>query len=264
MSIFKMGKKNNRAVIADNGIGNVDASEKGLVEIPTTIASKASYHLSSLSTRLATGLTFICLTVSAIHYFAPTATTFPSVNLNFFPWDPPTCPAPKPNVFGYHPPRPSNELLMKAAKGLDDWLAKTVSQNDIDSLSIAVVTPAGPIFEKGYGVLRANETEEAGKPNPVDRESIYRIASVSKMFAVLETLILRERGVLNWYGSPVLNFESVLIFAFRDDPVEKYLPEISPPSYGWSDYLRGTADLNSIEREHITLRQLASHLSGVS
>ena len=195
--MLKMDKKNIRAAIAD-GIGNVDASEKGLVEVPTTFASKTAYHLSSLSTRLATGLTFICLTVSAIHYFAPAATNFPSVNLNFFPWDPPTCPAPKPNIFGYHPPRPSNELLMKAAKGLDDWLAKTVSQNDIDSLSIAVVTPAGPIFEKGYGVLRANETEAEG-PKPVDRESIYRIASISKMFAVLETLILRQRGVLNWY-----------------------------------------------------------------
>ena len=183
----------------------MDVSEKGLLEAPSTpsntITSKAAYHLSSLSTRLATGLTFICLTVAAIHYFAPAASTFPSVNLNFFPWDPPTCPAPKPNVFGYHPPRPSNDQIVKATKSLDDWLTKTITQNPIDSLSIAVVTAAGPLFEKGYGVLRANESVE--EQNPVERNSVYRIASISKMFTVLETLILRERGILNWYGKSV-------------------------------------------------------------
>ena len=175
----------------------MDTSEKGLLDLPTNSGpGKASHQLSSLSMRLARGLTLICLTVATIHYFAPAATPFPSMNL--FPWDPPTCPAPKANIFGYHPPRPSNELIKKAAKGLDDWLAKTATQPDIDSLVVAVVTPAGPIFEKGYGVLKANETENEGQL-PVDRNSIYRIASVSKMFTVLETLILRARGALNWY-----------------------------------------------------------------
>jgi CubicO group peptidase (beta-lactamase class C family) len=193
-----MDKKDSVSAVDEKRTGTiVDASEKGLRETPSnTITSKAAYHPSSLSTRLATGLTFICLTVAGIHYFAPAATTFPSVNLNFFPWDPPTCPAPKPNIFGYHPPRPSHVDITKATKSLDDWLAKTVAQNPIDSLSIAVVTAAGPLFEKGYGVLRANESVE--EQIPVDRDSIYRIASVSKMFTVLETLILRERGFLNW------------------------------------------------------------------
>jgi CubicO group peptidase (beta-lactamase class C family) len=197
-----MDKKDIMSAVDGKCSGTImDNSEKGLLESPlkpsNTIASKAAYHLSSLSTRLATGLTFICLTVAAIHYFAPAATTFPSVNLNFFPWDPPTCPAPKPNIFGYHPPRPSNPEITKATKGLDGWLTKTVAQTGIDSLSIAVVTAAGPIFQKGYGVLRANESVEEQKP--VDTNSVYRIASISKMFTVLETLILRERGILNWY-----------------------------------------------------------------
>ncbi|KAF8203101.1 beta-lactamase/transpeptidase-like protein, partial [Pholiota molesta] len=79
--------------------------------------------------------------------------------------------------------------------------------------------------------------------HPVNRDSIYRIASISKMFTVLETLILRERGALNW-----------------DDPVKKFLPEFKPTSSGWSNYLNG---LGSKERPHITLRQLASHLASI-
>jgi len=64
------------------------------------------------------------------------------------------------------------------------------------------------------------------------------------MFTVLETLILRERGVLDW-----------------DDPVTKFIPNFTHPSYGWSDFLGGNdyAPANS----PITLRQLSSHLSGL-
>ncbi|KAJ7040412.1 beta-lactamase/transpeptidase-like protein [Mycena alexandri] len=64
------------------------------------------------------------------------------------------------------------------------------------------------------------------------------------MFTVLETLVLRERGILNW-----------------DDPVSKFIPKFATPSYGWSDFLDG----NEYTPDHspITLRQLASHLSGI-
>lgn len=107
------------------------------------------------------------------------------------------CPSPPPNLFAYHPPRPTNDLLLKASKNLDRYLSKRVSKPDIDSIAISVVTINGPVFESGYGVLRANESNSE-VTYPVDRDSIYRIASITKMFTVLETLILRERGSLNW------------------------------------------------------------------
>jgi CubicO group peptidase (beta-lactamase class C family) len=89
---------------------------------------------------------------------------------------------------------PTEDPLRKSSKKLDAYLSKRVSSSDIDSLSIAVVTPHGTIFEGGYGVLKANETVSQ---KPVSRNSIYRIASITKMFTVLETLILREKGALN-------------------------------------------------------------------
>ena len=89
-------------------------------------------------------------------------------------------------------------MIVKASESLSDWLTKRVSQADIDSIAVSVVTAAGTLYEAGFGVLRANETCNE-EPTPVDGESIYRLASISKMFTVLETLILRERGVLNWY-----------------------------------------------------------------
>jgi CubicO group peptidase (beta-lactamase class C family) len=110
------------------------------------------------------------------------------------------CQAPAPNLFAYSPPRPSNDLIAKASKDVDKYLSNRASKPDVDSIAISIVTAAGPLFEAGYGVLKANETG-VEETHPVDRDSIYRIASISKMFTVLETLILRERGALNWYGS---------------------------------------------------------------
>jgi len=108
------------------------------------------------------------------------------------------CVPPKLDFFAYNPPLPSDEMIVKASESLNDWLTKRISKADVESIAISVVTSGGALYEAGFGVLRANETcnEEA---KPVDGESIYRIGSISKMFTVLETFILRERGVLNWY-----------------------------------------------------------------
>jgi len=128
-----------------------------------------------------------------------------------WPWDKPACRPPSINLFAAHPPRPNLDPIVKASNDLDKFISQTVAKPSVDSLAVAVVTPAGPIFLQGYGVLRANETvsqpekKKDDDPHcpeppaaPVDGDSIYRIASISKMFTVMETLILREKGVLNW------------------------------------------------------------------
>ena len=64
-----------------------------------------------------------------------------------------------------------------------------------NSLSIAIVTSDGVLFEKNWGVIRGNES--ATSP-PTTSHSQYRIASVSKLFTALEGLILEERGIISW------------------------------------------------------------------
>ncbi|KAJ7225275.1 beta-lactamase/transpeptidase-like protein [Mycena pura] len=155
------------------------------------------------------------------------------------------CSAPLPTLLASNPPGPDAPGFKRAAASLHDFLSLRTASPDIDSLSVAIVTPVGAIFESGYGVLRANESDPA-KRGTVTRDSIYRIASITKMFTVLETLILRERGFLNW-----------------DDPVTKFIPNFTSPSYGWSDYLNGSEIASGSDNAPITLRQLASHLSGI-
>ena len=107
------------------------------------------------------------------------------------------CQPPKPNLLGLYPPPANDKDLFFPSQTLHQYLSLRTSNTNVDSLAVAVVTPAGAIFEHGYGSLRANETDP-NRRGEVNRDSIYRIASITKVFTVLETLILRERGALNW------------------------------------------------------------------
>ena len=100
-----------------------------------------------------------------------------------------------PNLFADTPPTTSDPDIGSAVKKADSFFTQRFSQGDIDSLSIAVVTSNGVLFERNFGVTRGNET--ATSP-PTTSHSQYRIASVSKLFAALEGLILEERGVIHW------------------------------------------------------------------
>ncbi|KZT23563.1 beta-lactamase/transpeptidase-like protein [Neolentinus lepideus HHB14362 ss-1] len=138
------------------------------------------------------------------------------------------------------PPFPKDHLslldipeLALASAIADASLRDMVSQLPIDSLVVAVVTSEGPIFERSYGVLKANETDPSRRGS-VDKNSIYRIVSISKLFTTLETLVLRDKGLLS-----------------LDDPVHKYLPEFS--------YQADHGDEGPV-----TIRGLLTHMAGIA
>lgn len=110
---------------------------------------------------------------------------------------PTSCKPLLPDIFTSTPPSPSHPLIQSASRDLETQLSKRFEEGDIESLAIAVVTSEGSIYEGTFGVVRANETDEV-KRGRVTRDTVYRLASVSKVFTTLETMILRDRGVLQW------------------------------------------------------------------
>lgn len=108
-----------------------------------------------------------------------------------------------PHLFSTHPPSISDPSIKAASQDLHKFLSKRFAKGDIDSLSVAVVTSEGAIFEENWGVLRANESVPAGVRGGKERskttsDSVYRIASVAKFFVALEGHILVQRGVISW------------------------------------------------------------------
>ncbi|KAF8587756.1 beta-lactamase/transpeptidase-like protein [Ramaria rubella] len=108
------------------------------------------------------------------------------------------------------------------------YLLCSLFLNDLDSVAVALVSSNDTILEVFHGPLRANETDGP----QIDRNSIYRIASISKLFTALETFILREKGALN-----------------LDDSVGKYISQLQP--------------LLARDQAPVTFRQLMSHMSGL-
>ncbi|TFK49170.1 beta-lactamase/transpeptidase-like protein [Heliocybe sulcata] len=140
-----------------------------------------------------------------------------------------------PKLFVETPASISDPAIAQATKDVEQFFSNRFAQGDIDSLSVAVVTSTGPILERNYGVVRANESES---PLTTSHSS-YRIASVAKLFTALEGLILEQKGVLSW-----------------DDPVEKFFP-------GFGYRLDGFDPAYKSEPSSLTLFQLASHMSGL-
>ncbi|KAJ7285643.1 beta-lactamase/transpeptidase-like protein [Mycena rebaudengoi] len=139
-----------------------------------------------------------------------------------------------PPVVGHSTLHADSLLLATAARQTSQFLSSRFSKKDMDSLSVAVVSAGSVLFEENYGVMRGNESDSS----PVTTsDSMYRIASVSKLFTVLEGHILAEKGVISW-----------------DDPVDKYLPQFK---YNLEILPAPAAE------PPITLFQLATHMSGL-
>ncbi|KAJ7983167.1 beta-lactamase/transpeptidase-like protein [Mycena polygramma] len=160
---------------------------------------------------------------------------------NSFHFSAAKCHPPLPNIFAQTPIRNDSSEITATLATIDSFVHKSFSEGGIDGLVVAIVTREGVLYETAIGPLKANETE-VEKRGAVDRHSVFRIASGSKLFATLETLILREKGALQW-----------------DDPVNKFFPDFSYASGGWGDSPDGQETSGPV-----TLRQLASHMSGLT
>src|SRR5688572_6262949 len=111
---------------------------------------------------------------------------------------------------------------------IDAWLQEQVALAQYPSLSVAIVRDGKMVYQRALGF----ENIKAGrKATP---ETSYHVASVTKAFTASLAVMLHARGVVD-----------------LDQPVVKYLPKDVPIS--------ATPTLGA----RITLRQLASHTSGL-
>ena len=110
---------------------------------------------------------------------------------------------------------------------LDAYVAGAVRTMDLPGAAIAVVKDGRVIVVKGYGV------RELGKPDPIDAQTIFDIASVTKGFTSAAIASLVDEGKLSW-----------------DVPVRTYLPTLEFPD----PYVTANA----------TLRDLLSHRTGLA
>ena len=96
----------------------------------------------------------------------------------------------------------SAQTLDDRLKEVDQYAGTVMSTWKGPGMAIAVVKDGKTVFAKGYGV------RELGKPDPVDENTVFAIASNSKAFTTAALAILVDDKKLAW-----------------DDKVSKYLPD---------------------------------------
>lgn len=119
--------------------------------------------------------------------------------------------------------------VRRAVDEIDSLAAAEQTARGVGSLSIGIVRGSELIWTKSYGYA------DAEKKQPADKQTLYRIGSVTTQFTALMLLQLAQAGKVR-----------------LSDPVEKYLPEVNRIQGRYPD------------APPITLFQLATHTAGLA
>ncbi|MET0645348.1 MAG: serine hydrolase [Pyrinomonadaceae bacterium] len=119
------------------------------------------------------------------------------------------------------------QTLEERVKEIDEYAARAGQEWKVPGFSVAIVKDDKVVFVKGYGV------RELGRTEPVDKDTLFAVASNTKAFTSAALATLVDEGKLKW-----------------DDPVTKYLPWFQL----YDPY---------VTRE-MTVRDLLSHRSGLA
>ncbi|WP_442753668.1 serine hydrolase [Methylocystis sp. JAN1] len=102
------------------------------------------------------------------------------------------------------PRGPAGDLVEKHLPHLDRIVVEIMKKTGAPGMAIAVVSQDRVVYLKGFGVRRA------GRPEPVDADTVFALASLSKPLATTVVAGVVGDGVVSW-----------------DDKIVRYLPDFA-------------------------------------
>ncbi len=124
-------------------------------------------------------------------------------------------------AFGQHAPLP------KGLEGFDAYMEQTLKDWNIAGAGVGIVVKGRVVLAKGYGY------RDYGKKLPVTENTLFQIASNTKLFTVVAAGLLVDQGKIEW-----------------DLPIRNFVPAIR----FYDDQLNAT----------VTLRDMLAHRTGIS
>jgi CubicO group peptidase (beta-lactamase class C family) len=79
------------------------------------------------------------------------------------------------------------------ADGLDGFIKKALEQYHVPGAAVVVIQNGAPAFVKGYGIRDAAHPDDR-----VDGDTVFQLASVSKIFTASATAAMVDAGKLQW------------------------------------------------------------------
>jgi methyl acetate hydrolase len=135
---------------------------------------------------------------------------------------------------------PSRLLTSQGSTALSAFLADAVSRGDVPGVVAIVVDRDTVLYHEAFGRMNT------AKNVPMARDTIFRIASMTKAITSVGVMQLVEQGNVG-----------------LGDDVAKFLPRLtSPPVFSTYDAQAGTYETHTAKAS-ITIRQLLTHTSGI-
>jgi CubicO group peptidase (beta-lactamase class C family) len=123
---------------------------------------------------------------------------------------------------------------------LDNVLKSYVTENKLPGLVAILVRNGQIVYHKAYGV------SDVASKRAMQKDDIFRIASMSKAITATAVMMLYEQGKFG-----------------LDDPVSRYIPEFKNPKVLSSFRFSDSTYQAQPAKSEITIRQLLNHTSGL-
>src|SRR5438445_2665960 len=130
-------------------------------------------------------------------------------------------------------------LALLSLSSLSSFLQEAVDHGDVTGMVALIISDERIMYHEAFG------KQDVGRDVPMDRGSIFRIASMTKPITSVAALMLVDAGKLA-----------------LDARVDKYLPDFRPQVITDVDEAAGTYRFRPPARP-VTVRQLMMHTSGI-
>ncbi|MEO6846912.1 MAG: serine hydrolase [Chthoniobacterales bacterium] len=98
-----------------------------------------------------------------------------------------------PLAFAGDPHALTKEAVLDAAKKLEERIHDAMNETGVPGIAVAIVFEDKLIFSRGFGVRKA------GRPEPVDADTVFQLASVSKpVGATVVAAVIGDGAVVSW------------------------------------------------------------------
>ncbi len=130
---------------------------------------------------------------------------------------------------------------------LDAFIARALTEYQVPGAAVAVVKDGKVVLLKGYGV------RDVAQPDPVDENTIFQLASVSKTFTAAAAATMVDDGKLDW-DTPIYNY--LPQFVAYDPYMTRYLTErdLLAMRTGWPAFTGDLLDNFGYTRPEILYR----------